>query len=93
MFDAFYSVEFLRENMWIYGYGIIIISYVICIATLRGFMERRLAHEEIVLLGMIMLVALEFITYYGIGYFGRIEYHDQSAFDNNIFGDITTIIN
>ena len=52
VFDIFYNVEFLRENMWIYGYGITIISYIICIATLRGFMERKLVPEEIVFLGM-----------------------------------------
>ena len=93
VFDIFYNVEFLRENMWIYGYGITIISYIICIATLRGFMERKLVPEEIVFLGMIMLVTLEFITYYGIGFFGRIECYNSSAYDNNMFGDITTTIN
>ena len=93
VFDTFYNVEFSRDDMWIYGYGITIISYIICIATLRGFMERRLVPEEIVFLGMIMLVTLEFITYYGIGFFGGIEWYNPSAYDNNMFGDITTIIN
>ena len=40
-----------------------------------------------------MLVTLEFITYYGIGFFGRIECYNSSAYDNNMFGDITTTIN
>ena len=98
VFDIFYSSETLKQEMWVYGYGVTILSYVICIATLRRFMERKLSPEEIILLGMIMLTTLEFITYYGIGFFGGVKwYHyDPLTYEFsilNIFGDITTIIN
>lgn len=93
VFATFYTIDFLKEKMWIYGYGITIISYVICIATLRRFMERKLSKEEIVLLGMIIMTTLEFITYYGVGFFGGIQWYNPQAFEENIFGDITSIIN
>ena len=41
--DIFYANDFFKENMWIFGYGVTIISYVICIATLSRFMERSSA--------------------------------------------------
>ena len=44
-------------------------------------------------MGMIMMTTLEFITYYGIGFFSRLEWHNHQAFESNIFGDITSIIN
>ena len=99
VFDTFYAIDSLKEEMWIYGYSITVISYVICIATLNRFMERELSKQEIIILGMIMLTTLEFITYYGIGFFGgeikRFTY-DPLEYEmsiSNIFGDITAIIN
>ena len=98
VFDVFYAIDSLKDDMWIYGYGITVISYVICIATLSRFMERELSKQEIILLGMIMLTTLEFITYYGIGFFGGIKWYNYDPLTYefnilNIFGDITTIIN
>lgn len=98
VFDIFYALDSLNEDMWIYGYSITVISYVICIATLSRFMERKLSKLEIILLGMIMMTTLEFITYYGIGFFGGMRWHDYDPLTyemslTNIFGDITTIIN
>lgn len=93
VFDIFYTNNFFKEDMWIYGYSITIISYVVCIATLRGFMERKLSNEEIVLLGMIMLTTLEFITYYGIGFFSGMEHYDPASYEENLFGKITNVIN
>ena len=98
VFDVFYAIDSLREDTWIYGYSITVISYVLCIATLSRFMERELSKQEIILLGMIMLTTLEFITYYGIGFFGGMKWYDYDplAYEFNIlniFGDITTIIN
>ena len=98
VFDTFYAIDSLKEDMWIYGYSITVISYVICIATLSRFMERNLSKQEIIILGMIMLTTLEFITYYGIGFFGGIQWSTYNPLEyeesiSNIFGDITTIIN
>lgn len=94
VFDIFYINDFFKEDMWIYGYSVTIISYVVCIATLRGFMERKLSVEEIVLLGMIMLSTLEFITYYGIGFFSGMEYYDMDAYaSNEFFTNITLVVN
>ena len=99
VFDVFYAINSLQDDMWMYGYGITVVSYVICIATLSRFMERELSKQEIILLGMIMLTTLEFITYYGIGFFGGeikgfaynpLEYEMSVS---NIFGDITGTIN
>ena len=97
VFDFFYALDSLNK-MYAYGYIITLISYIICIATLSRFMERELAKHEIILLGIIMLTTLEFITYYGIGFFGNLKYlnYDPSEYVFNIFnifGDITTIIN
>ena len=98
VFDTFYAINSLQEDMWIYGYSITMISYVLCIATLSRFMERDLSKQEIIILGMVMLTTLEFITYYGIGFFGGIKWfnYDPLAYNfsiSNIFGDFTTIIN
>lgn len=98
VFDIFYALDSLNEDMWIYGYSITVISYVICIATLSRFMERQLSKQEIILLGMMMMTTLEFITYYGIGFFGGMKWSDYDPLTyemslTNIFGDITTIIN
>ena len=42
-----------------------------------------------------MMTTLEFITYYGVGFFGGIKWFNPKAFEGilNIFGDITSIIN
>ena len=98
VFDIFYAIDSLKDGMWMYGYSITVISYVICIATLSRFMERDLSKQEIILLGMIMLTTLEFITYYGIGFFGGIKWYNYDPLTyemslTDIFGDITTIIN
>ena len=93
VFDIFYVNDFFKEDMWIYGYGVTIISYLVCIATLRGFMERKLSNEEIVLLGMIMLTTLEFITYYGIGFFCAIDKYNPQDYENSFFGNITSVVN
>ena len=96
IFDIFYTNNSFEENVWIYGYVVTIISYIICISTLKGFMERDLAKEEIIFLGMSMTTTLEFITYYGIGFFGGIKWYNPQAYENNVvnvFGDITNIIN
>ena len=94
VFDIFFTNDFFKEDMWLYGYSITMISYVVCIATLRGFMERKLSNEEIVLLGMIMLTTLEFITYYGIGFFSSMEYYDLEFYaDKEFFVNITEIVN
>ena len=97
--EVFYAIEFLKDDMWICGYLVTLISYVICITTLSQFIKRDLSKHEIILLGMIMLTTLEFIIYYGIGFFGGIKWYadfNPFAYDtslSNIFGDITTIIN
>lgn len=98
VFDTFYAIDLLKEEMWIYGYGVTMTSYVICIATLSRFMERNLSKQEIIILGMIMLTTLEFITYYGIGFFGAIKLYNYDPLTyefalSNIFGDITATIN
>ena len=98
VFDTFYTIDLLNENMWICGYGITMISYILCIATLSNFMERNLTRLEIIFVGMIMMTILEFMTYYGVGFFGGAKYHnyDPLSYELNIldiFGDITVIIN
>ena len=93
VFDIFYAYAFLKEDMWIYGYGITLISYVVCIATLGRFMDRDLSKLEIVFLGMIMMTTLEFITYYGIGYFNNMELYDPDDYESNLFGNISLVIN
>ena len=96
VFDIFYVNNSFEENVWIYGYIITIISYIICISTLKGFMDRKLSREEIIFLGMSMITTLEFITYYGVGFYGGIKWYNPQAFEGNIlniFGDITNIIN
>ena len=41
-----------------------------------------------------MLTTLEFITYYGIGFFGGLQWYKPAVFDEEaIFGDIMSIIN
>ena len=93
VFDICYMNNINKEDMWIYGYIVTMISYVICIATLNRFMEKDLSKEEIVLLGLIMMTTLEFITYYGIGFFSGMKWYDPTAYESNIFGDITVVIN
>lgn len=91
--DFFEKDNSFDENMWIYGYSVVLISYVICIATLSNFMERNLSKLEIIFVGMIMMTILEFMTYYGIGFFGGIEFYDPQTFENSIFEVIMAIIN
>ena len=94
VFDIFYVNNLIKEDMWIYGYFVTLISYVICISTLSRFMERDLTKQEIILLGMIMMTTLEFITYYGIGFFGGIKWYRYDPInDTSIFGDMAAIIN
>ena len=93
VFDLFYMNNFFRADMWLVGYIVTVISYITCIATLRRFVERELSKEEIIFLGMMMLTTLEFITYYGVGFFSGIEKINSQAFETNLFGDITNIIN
>lgn len=93
VFQTLDEIDFLKGDIWIYGYGVTVLSYIICIATLQRFMERDLLPQEIILLGMIMLSTLEFITYYGIGFFSRLKWYDPNTFETSIFGDFTSIIN
>lgn len=91
--DFFETNSYFDENMWIYGYIVVLISYVICIATLSNFMERNLSKLEIIFVGMIMMTILEFMTYYGVRFFGGIEFYDPKIFENSIFETIVAIIN
>ncbi len=91
--EFFETVNSFNENMWIYGYSVILVSYVICIATLSNFMERNLSRLEIIFVGMIMMTVLEFMTYYGVGFCGGMEFYDPQIFENSILEGIMTIIN
>ncbi|MBE8949995.1 MAG: hypothetical protein SR3Q1_05270 [Quinella sp. 3Q1] len=99
--DIFYANEALKDDMWIYGYIVTMISYGICITSLSQFIKRDISKQEIILLGLVMMMTLEFIVYYGVGFFGGIKWYtyeiltyetyEFSLFE--IFGDITSIIN
>ena len=91
--DFFETDNFFNEDIWIYGYSVVLISYIICIATLSNFMERNLSKLEIIFVGMIMMTVLEFMTYYGVGFCGGMEYYDPKIFENSILEGIMTIIN
>ena len=91
--EIFETNGVFNENMWIYGYSVILVSYVICIATLSNFMERNLSRLEIIFVGMIMMTILEFITYYGVGFFGGIEFYDPQIDEKSVLEIITKIIN
>ena len=91
--EFFETNNSFNEDMWIYGYSVILVSYVICIATLSNFMERNLSRLEIIFVGMIMMTILEFMTYYGVGFCGGMEYYDPQIFENSILEGIMTIIN
>ena len=99
--DVFYANEALRDDMWIYGYIVTLISYAICITFLSQFIKRDISKQEIILLGMVIMTTLEFIVYYGVGFFGGIKWftyeiltYDTYEFNlTEIFGDITSIIN
>lgn len=93
VFDVFFFNNFFGQYMWIFGYSITIISYVVCIATISRFMERYLTTVDIVLLGMIMMTTLEFITYYGIGFFSGSDVYNAKDYEGNPFGNITVVIN
>ena len=91
--DFFETDNFFNEDMWIYGYIVILTSYVICIATLSNFMERNLSKLEIIFVGMIMMTVLEFMTYYGVGFCGGMESYDPKIFETSILEGIMAIIN
>ena len=91
--DFFGTNNYFNEDMWIYGYGVVLISYIICIATLSNFMERNLSRLEIIFVGMIMMTVLEFMTYYGVGFCGGMEFYDPKIFENSILEGIMAIIN
>ena len=91
--DFFEKDNSFDENMWIYGYSVVLISYVICIATLSNFMERNLSKLEIIFVGMIMMTVLEFMTYYGVGFCGGMESYDPKIFETSILEGIMAIIN
>lgn len=91
--DFFETNNSFNENTWICGYIVVLISYVICIATLSNFMERNLTRREIIFVGMIMMSVLEFMTYYGIGFCGGMESYDPKISENSILEGIMTIIN
>ena len=93
VFEFFETDNFFNEDIWIYGYSVVLISYVICIATLSNFMERNLSKLEIIFVGMIMMAVLEFMTYYGIGFCGGMEAYDPKIFEESILEGIITIIN
>ena len=40
-----------------------------------------------------MLTTLEFITYYGVGFFVGMKDYTPQSYESSIFGDITNIIN
>ena len=91
--DFFETDNFFNEDIWIYGYIVVLISYVICIATLSNFMDRNLTRLEIIFVGMIMMTVLEFMTYYGVGFCGGMESYDPKIFEESILAGIMTIIN
>ena len=91
--EFFSTDDFFHEDMWIYGYGVVLISYLICMATLSRFMERDLSRIEIIFVGMIMMMILEFMTYYGIGFFGGMKFYDPKAFEVSIVAGISSIVN
>lgn len=91
--DFFETNNSFNEDTWIYGYIVVLISYVICISTLSNFMDRNLTRLEIIFVGMIMMTVLEFMTYYGIGFCGGMESYDPKIFENGILAGIMTIIN
>ena len=91
--DFFETDNLFHEDIWIYGYSVVLISYIICIATLSNFMERNLSKLEIIFVGMIMMTVLEFMTYYGVGFCGGMESYDPKIFETSILEGIMTIIN
>ena len=99
--DIFYANEALRDDMWIYGYIVTLISYGICITSLSQFIKRDISKQEIISLGLVMMMTLEFIVYYGVGFFGGIKWYTYEILTYEtyefslveIFGDITAIIN
>lgn len=93
LFDMFCETEFFFSDMWIYGYSITIFTYTVCIAALRRFLERDVSIGATFFIGMMMLITLEFVTYYGIGYFGCLKWYNPSDYIDNMFGNIVGIIN
>ena len=80
--EIFSENNFFHQDMWIYGYCIIIISYLICMATVSKFMEHDLSRIEIIFIGMIMMTVLEFLTYYGIGFLCGMRFYNPEEFWN-----------
>lgn len=91
--EIFSTNTFFEKDMWIYGYSVVLISYLICMATLSRFMERDLSRIEIIFVGMIMMTILEFMTYYGVGFFGGIKFFNPNLFANGVLQGVATIIN
>lgn len=92
VYDIFYFTGYVVTDIWIYGYCVTIISYIVCIFTLSRFMDRVLPREEYLFLAILMLILLEFITYFGIGVFSEIEQYEAVTANLNIFEGITAII-
>ena len=80
--EIFSANNLFHEDIWIYGYGIVIISYLICMATVSKFMEHDLSRIEIIFIGMIMMTVLEFLTYYGIGFLCGMRFYNPEEFWN-----------
>lgn len=99
--DIFYANEAFKDSMWIFGYIVTLISYGVYITFISQFIKRDISKQEIILLGLIIMMTLEFIVYYGIGFFGGIKWYSYEilTYDTyefsilEIFGDITAIIN
>ena len=80
--EIFSANNLFHGDIWIYGYCIIVISYLICMATVSKFMEHDLSRIEIIFIGMIMMTVLEFLTYYGIGFLCGIKFYTPEEFWN-----------
>lgn len=91
--EIFTTNNSFEKDIWIYGYGVILISYLSCVAFLNNFMERNLSRIEIIFVGMIMVAILEFMTYYGIGFFGGIIWFNPQVFDNDFMEAFALVIN
>lgn len=48
--DIFYANEALRDDMWIFGYIVTLISYGICITFISQFIKRDISKQEIIFL-------------------------------------------
>lgn len=91
--DFFETENSFHPDMWIYGYIVVVISYVICIAALNNFMNRDLSRLEIIFIGMIMMTILEFMTYYGVGFCAGISWYDLQMSSTNILDLVMSVLN